>query len=172
MVKNHATGVLFLLSAAVLASALFVRNDTPLWLLLGVYLLWDVSFVASPSSWTGEWVRESPRGTYMERWHVQSDSTFEGFSEVRSPAGELRAYEALRIVAIGGEVFYIAKVGENALPVPFKMVSCEPGEVRFENAAHDFPKSLTYTQNEAGSLHVAVRGEGEDGFDLHFKRRP
>ena len=120
----------------------------------------------------GEWVRESPRGTYVERWHVQSDSTFEGFSEVRSPAGELRAYEALRIVAMGGEVFYIAKVGENALPVPFKMVSCEPGEVRFENAAHDFPKSLTYTQEEAGRLHVAVRGEGEDGFDLHFKRRP
>ena len=70
MFKNHATGVLFLLSAAVLASALFVRNDTPLWLLLGVYLLWDVSFVASPSSWTGRSPEYANNGVTLARTYM------------------------------------------------------------------------------------------------------
>ena len=54
----------------------------------------------------GEWA--SADGSSGETWSKASASTFEG-------AGQVGTEESLRLVEMSGEVFYLAKVGHNAI---------------------------------------------------------
>lgn len=133
----------------------------------------------------GDWRTGSVAGqtsVISESWSEVSASTFEGIGETRDAAsGELKSREELRLVEMGSEVFYIAKVGHNALPIAFKLTECSEASAVFENPDHDFPKKLEYQlsdgslgdgQPTGGSeLTVTVSDGAEKGFRLRFQRR-
>ena len=84
--------------------------------------------------------------------------------------GQITKTETLRLVAMSGDVFYIAKVPENTLPVPFRMETCSDDVATFANPAHDFPKRISYRWAAPDRMTVSVQGEGDQGFTLEFKR--
>ncbi|WP_299942430.1 DUF6265 family protein [uncultured Microbulbifer sp.] len=118
----------------------------------------------------GSWVSESSQRTYKEHWSKVSEATYEGYSEVTLTDGKNSGYESLRLVNMAGNIFYLAKVSENTLPIAFKLVSCSKDRLHFENIHHDFPQSIQYAYNNAGNLSVLVAGSGNKGFKLNFDR--
>lgn len=125
----------------------------------------------------GEWVRESARGPVIEVWAKVSDSTMDGYAALTAE-GRTERTEDLRIVLMGGEVFYIAMPAGNPVPVPFKLVEHSRTRFVFENKAHDFPHRLIYTRNGERGMVVRVEGPGESGaagdirgFDMQFEKR-
>jgi hypothetical protein len=107
------------------------------------------------------WVREGEDGKSYERWNKASDSLYEGGSETIKN-GDTVFNEKLKLQKIGDEVFYIADVKHNPAPVYFKMVNITDTEAVFENQEHDFPKKITY-KNEEGKLHAWIEGPGKNG---------
>ena len=106
----------------------------------------------------------------------QVDS-WEGYGETASN-GESAAdrsvleREALRLVNMGDEIFYLAKVAHNALPVAFKLVDCGDDWAVFENPDHDFPRRLEYRIAGNGmDVHVSDGLADGKGFTLRFTRR-
>lgn len=118
----------------------------------------------------GTWESQSAKRTYTESWQRISANTAEGRSEVRDQNNNVIGKESLRLLNMGGNTFYLAKVKANAMPIPFKLVECTQNQMKFENIHHDFPKSLTYQLEGKSRLFVQVRGDGDDGFDLSFNR--
>ncbi len=113
----------------------------------------------------GAWKRESARSITFERWRKLSDKTFEGESVRRSKAtGDSVLVESLVLAEMGGEIFYLAKVDENRLPVAFRLTSLAGGRAVFENPEHDFPQRITYILNADDSLLVITAGK-EGGQD-------
>lgn len=105
------------------------------------------------------------------RWREVSTATFEGSGVTTARAdGAILDGEELRLVAMAGAVFYIAKVAHNAYPVAFRMTVCEAGRLVFENPTHDFPRRLEYTRRADGGLDVSVGDGAKRGFKLRFRR--
>lgn len=104
--------------------------------------------------WTGE------RGV-TESWKQAGDRTYEGHGF------DGKSSESLRLVEMSGEVFYIAKVAHNELPVAFKLAICGDDLLVFENPAHDFPRRIEY-RRDGDALTVRVSDGAERGFDLKF----
>ena len=119
----------------------------------------------------GTWSSSSPKRVYQERWHKVSDATLEGESKVTSADGQSIGVESLRIVAMQGGIFYLAKVPENTLPIAFKLNSCTDSMLQFANPQHDFPQSINYRKTSEDSLSVSVTGAEGEGFTLEFTRR-
>lgn len=125
----------------------------------------------------GEWTTSPARVVIREHWHRVSDATFEGDSTTTSVADErVVHYETLRIVAMSDEVFYIAKVPENDLPVPFRLVQCSEDIAVFENLAHAAPQRLIYKLLDASvpgngaEMEVTLEGDSMKNFSLLFHR--
>jgi len=149
-----------MLLAAVLLSAPLVRAE-------------DCHSLESVRWLVGEWTTTGGGRQVLESWTVASGDTFEGVGAARSPeTGEISVSETLRLVAMSGGVYYIAKVPENDLPVPFAMTSCDDVSASFTNASHDFPKRITYRRDGPDRVSVSVRGDGDEGFTLVFERQP
>ncbi|MBU2500506.1 hypothetical protein KJ682_04160 [bacterium] len=116
-----------------------------------------------PLAWMlGRWV--DTEGGAEETWTALSPDTWEGRATVGGTT------ESLRIVHMAGEIFYLAKVDHNPLPVAFRLVECEEGRVRFANPAHDFPTELAYDLAGDGTMNVTVSGSDGKGFTLVFAR--
>lgn len=115
----------------------------------------------------GNWKMNKKNQTIVENWQQISPSTFEGYGKVINKSTASETFESLRIVEMQQQLFYLAKVKENLLPVPFKAVKCEDGLMVFENNDHDFPNTLTYRLIE-DKLHVDVRDKQQQGFSLIF----
>ncbi len=121
---------------------------------------------------TGEWIADGERTLTRETWTRVSSRTFEGMGEVvEKTSGSRQSAESLRLVEMSGEVFYVAKVGHNALPIAFKLVECSNESAVFENAAHDFPRRLEYRRTGADSLVVSVSDGTAKGFTLRFVKQ-
>jgi hypothetical protein len=121
----------------------------------------------------GDWVAAGEGRTTMESWKEVSPSTFEGVGATRTDASSgFETTETLRLVEMGGEVFYLAKTRQNALPVAFKLSQCGVDRAVFENTAHDFPKRLDYRRRAPDELLVRVSDGGDRGFELRFVREP
>lgn len=125
----------------------------------------------------GEWTTAPTRIVIRESWRRVSDATFEGEGVTTSVAdGRVINHEALRLVVMSDGVFYIAKVTDNDLPVPFRLTRCSDGIAVFENPAHDAPQRLVYrplgasAQGRAPEMEVRLEGDGMDGFSLFFTR--
>ena len=120
----------------------------------------------------GTWkARNSPEKAILEHWNKASDLTFEGVGLIES--GDTRKeQETLRIVAMSGEIFYLAKVSHNPFPTAFKLTRQSQKELVFENPDHDFPKKIVYRLITEDSLEVSVTGAEEKGFTLRFQRQP
>jgi hypothetical protein len=124
----------------------------------------------------GEWETSTSRVVIREYWHRVSDATFEGESTTKSVSNdEVVNYETLRLVSMSDSVFYIAKVTENELAVPFRLTRCSDGIAVFENPDHDAPQRLIYkllegSDKDASELEVRLEGDRMDDFSLFFHR--
>jgi len=120
----------------------------------------------------GAWRAEGERVFTDENWTQVSPSTFEGRGEAMVKAsGEKQGLETLRLVEMSSGIYYIAKVGHNALPIAFEATQCNDESAVFENPQHDFPKRLVYRRKGADGLVVEVSDGASEGFTLEFARR-
>ncbi len=117
----------------------------------------------------GNWNSENSKLKINESWKRISDKTFEGSGYTYSiEKNKIVSSETLRLVEMSGEVFYVAKVASNDLPVAFKLTSCTAETATFENSLHDFPKKLSYKLNQEKNISVFVSGEKGKGFSIEF----
>lgn len=126
-----------------------------------------------PLDWLlGDWSVRKGENVITESWRPVSSNTYEGAGDVvAGNTGEVVSAESLRLVEMSGEIFYLAKVDQNELPVAFKLVECSPHHAVFENAGHDFPRRIEYQLVDAHNLTVTV-GDGKGrGFSIEFTRR-
>ena len=131
----------------------------------------DCSSLKSISWIAGQWTSVSDKSITGETWSMLSEASWEGRGETRDKiSGELRGSESLLLVAMSGEVFYIAKVSHNELPVAFKLTECSGSRAVFENPDHGFPKKLDYLLQASGDLHVQVSDGAEQGFEIRFQK--
>ncbi len=133
----------------------------------------ECSSLASLEWLQGEWLAEGARTTWRETWTVTGPNTWEGRGiEVSREEPTKQSVEDLRLVEMGGSVFYLAKVTHNELPVPFRLIECGDGRLVFANPAHDFPRRLDYQRQPDGRLQVRVSDGAAKGFTLDFARQP
>jgi hypothetical protein len=127
-------------------------------------------------SWLlGSWRLEGKDTVTREKWVAVSSSTWEGEGIESKADGTVLFQESLRIMVMGGGIFYLAKVGHNPLPIAFSLMQSSGTSLVFENPAHDFPRRLTYTLQSPDRLKVRVEGKDEKtgkdaGFELSFTR--
>ena len=115
------------------------------------------------------WVSEGKNKTSVERWEKVSPLSLEGAGETFDVStGERVFSESLRILEMSGEIFYLAKVKDNPLPVAFRLIECSPNKAVFENQAHDFPQRLEYRIVADSTLRVNVSGSGGRSFEQNF----
>lgn len=120
----------------------------------------------------GEWLAEGAKSTWRETWTASGPKTWEGWGVETSRADPARSgTEELRLLEMGGAVFYVAKVSHNELPVAFRLVECGEDRLVFANPAHDFPRRLEYRRQPGGRLSVRVSDGGDKGFTLDFARQ-
>jgi hypothetical protein len=132
----------------------------------------ECSSLASMRWLLGDWLAESDKSTWRETWTESSPATWEGrgIEVAKAEAGKQSA-EDLRLVEMGGSVFYLAKVTHNELPIPFRLVDCGDDRLVFANPAHDFPRRLDYQRQPDGRLQVRVSDGADKGFTLDFGRQ-
>lgn len=164
------------------------RTFTALWL----PILWlplataQAACTLEQLSWlSGEWQASMGKSSVLERWQAISADSFEGESQTIAADGKVKQQESLRLVQMQQQIFYLAKVSHNPLPVAFKLEACEAGRLKFVNMAHDFPKQLEYVlkpvETSAGSeadlsnlqpqLQVNVSDGAGKGFSLLFLKK-
>ncbi len=118
----------------------------------------------------GSWQEIKEDKKTFEVWYKVSSNTIEGSASISDQSGNLKNSENLRIVEMSDEIFYIAKVSENSLPISFKLIRCEENRYEFENPQHDFPKKISYLFKSPTILLVQVSGEDGDGFEINFQK--
>jgi hypothetical protein len=131
----------------------------------------DCTSLSSAQWLLGEWLAEGNKSTWRESWIAVAPTTWEGRgveSSKTDPAKQ--STEELRLVEMGGGVFYVAKVAHNELPVAFRLVECRDGHLVFANPAHDFPRRLEYDRQANGRLSVRVSDGASQAFTLDFAR--
>jgi len=120
----------------------------------------------------GHWHSENSKLKINESWQRISDKTFEGAGSTYSfKKNKTVSAETLRLVEMSGEIFYVAKVASNDLPVAFKLTNCTANTAIFENLQHDFPKKLSYQLINHNNLTVFVSGEKGKAFSIEFTRQ-
>ncbi|MBB1268966.1 hypothetical protein [Shewanella sp. SR44-3] len=136
----------------------------------------------------GDWQLSSDKLIISEHWQQTSPMTFEGLgvSERRPTPTQIAAKnsdnptqsttsantESLRLVQMSNEIFFIAKVASNPLPVAFKLTQCANKMAVFENPHHDFPQTLSYqlihSPQGDKQLKVKVFAANNSGFEINF----
>ena len=122
----------------------------------------------------GTWVRETSRGQRFEAWSRVSPCTMEGLAFATGGGAE-RVTEYLRLEQFGVDLFYTAKTLENPMPTAFRLTSSGGSRFVFENPAHDFPTTITYSRIAADSLLVRIEGPmngAPRSIDFRFVRQP
>ena len=142
-------------------------------------LSWPLVVAATPcpslqvAEWLlGDWTSAGGEAGFQQSWSAAGPQTFAGSgSELTGPAGGGHGTEALRLVEMQGQVFYLAKAGHNELPVAFRLTECALGHLVFENSGHDPPQHLKY-RLEAGSRMTVTVGDGAaQDISREFERR-
>ncbi|WP_448547769.1 DUF6265 family protein [Thalassotalea fusca] len=118
----------------------------------------------------GNWQATSEKYITKETWRKVSANTFEGRGEtLATQSKKIVGMESLRLVEMSDEVFFLAKVKSNSLPVAFKLIRCGNDIAEFSNPAHDFPQKLVYERHGENALNVLVAGEHGKQFSLAYK---
>lgn len=118
---------------------------------------------------TGNWQSEQSERVTTETWRQVSAKSFEGVGSTQVNQ-QLKSSESLRLVAMSGGVYYLAKVAHNPLPVAFELKTCAHNVAVFENLNHDFPKRIVYSQLSNNKLTIDVSDAADKGFTINFKR--
>lgn len=117
----------------------------------------------------GNWNSENNKLKINESWKRVNTKILEGIGQTYSiKKNKIVSSETLLLVEMSGEVFYVAKVANNDLPVAFKLTSCTDKTVTFENSLHDFPKKISYQLKKDKNITVFVSGDKGKGFSIEF----
>lgn len=119
----------------------------------------------------GNWRAIQDKAIVLESWQKVSPYSFEGEGITTfAKSDKAASKETLRLVEMSGEVFYMAKIKSNPLPVAFRMTTCSADQAIFENPNHDFPQRLDYQRQGSNRIKVAVTDLTGGGFDVSFTR--
>lgn len=119
----------------------------------------------------GTWETAGGRQIFRESWVRLSGETWEGVGRVLdADSRDVASEESLRLVGMGGRLFYLAKVEHNDLPIAFAATACSTAHVAFENPDHDFPKRIVYRRIDSDNITVDVDDGQGQGFRLDFVR--
>lgn len=108
----------------------------------------------------GSWESVSLEEKSFENWKEVSETTLLGESGTIKGSDTVIS-ETISIEQRGNELFYIPTVKDqnNGEPVSFKLSQASNGTFVFENAAHDFPQKITYTQKAPNILLAKISGK-------------
>lgn len=125
-----------------------------------------------PFAWLlGDWHADEGNNTMHESWIEVSPLTFEGQGQTQSKtSSQSVTREFLRLVDMQGQIYYVAKVAHNPLPVAFKLSQCSTSSAVFENSGHDFPQKIVYQIDPENRLMVTVSDNNDKGFSIMFDR--
>jgi Domain of unknown function (DUF6265) len=105
----------------------------------------------------GTWRNNSEEQDSYEIWEKTSAATIEGINYTFNKILKDTVFsESLRIFAMEGEVFYLAKISQNDLPVSFKLIRIDDHTIIFENLEHDFPNYIKYSRDDHDKLLTEV----------------
>ncbi|MFT5136159.1 MAG: hypothetical protein ACI9XU_001153 [Arenicella sp.] len=117
------------------------------------------------------WVSKTDSNISVESWVRAGDPSFNGVGEsIELNSGKLKFSESLRILQMSDEVFYLAKVKENPLPVAFKSIEYSQQVAIFESTEHDFPQRLEYRRQSDSVLKDIVSGQEGRAFDVVYSK--
>lgn len=120
---------------------------------------------------TGTWTGNIGRAQSEEHWIAPAGGAMLGVSRIVS--GErMVAFEYLRIVQRGEEIFYIAQP-QGRPPTEFKLTKSTPTSATFENPNHDHPKIITYELQADKTLIATIEGDEKGQHkkqSFHFKK--
>lgn len=103
----------------------------------------------------GHWLSDKDGRQVEEVWTKQGGGIMLGMN--RSVATNRRAsFEFLRVEFRSDGVFYVASPGGKT-PTEFKLIESTAKLARFENPAHDFPKTITYRLSN-NTLQAKIEG--------------
>ena len=107
----------------------------------------------------GNWENNTKQGRLSESWEKANDSTFNGTSYFLKGKDTLNN-EAIVLTQKGNDLFYVSTVTgqNNDKPVVFKMTKGNAKQMVFENAKHDYPQKVTYTQMAKDSMVAEISG--------------
>ena len=130
----------------------------------------DCNNIAATKWLLGNWQTQPLKSTTTEQWYMLDDKSLVGVGTTNHNNSNKPPFiEALRVVEMGGEVFYLAKPPQNELPVAFKLVECSNKYLKFANPQHDFPQTIEYTLHSSQRMVALVSGGGKS-FSLDFGR--
>jgi Domain of unknown function (DUF6265) len=142
-----------LLAVVVFFAAFTLANDKPI----------------EKAQWIlGRWEYIDKEGLLTEEWTKQNDSVFVGYSSYVMH-GETLFEEQLRLEQRDKQLYYIPTVKNQngGKAVEFKLTAITANSFVFENPAHDFPQTISYTHPTKDSLVAEISGT-ENG---KFKRQ-
>ena len=124
----------------------------------------------------GEWERPRRGAMVVERWRSVDGVGLVGETVVvPDDATDEVHTEALLLVEMGADIFYIPRPAENPYPVGFLLISADEGTAVFENTTHDFPQRIIYRRTSPDAMTVSIEGPGDGGqvqrIDFAFVRR-
>ena len=124
----------------------------------------------------GEWQRTTRRGVAIERWRRVRGVGLVGEAVLLPTDADTEVpTEALLLVTMGADTFYIARPPENPYPTAFRLVSHADDTAVFENPTHDFPQRIIYRRISDDAMTASIEGPGDDGqvqrIDFEFRRR-
>ena len=95
----------------------------------------------------GTWENKTSRGSIYENWSKTGNIEFAGKSYMIKQNDTI-VFENIRLLEEKDGLFYIPVVkGQNdGLPVKFAATNISKEKIVFENAQHDFPQIISYTQ--------------------------
>jgi hypothetical protein len=112
------------------------------------------------ASWLlGRWENNSPDGNFSEVWERSNDSVFAGYSFVIIGKDTVSS-ETILLEQRGSSLFYVPTVSgqNNGQAVRFQLTTQTENQLVFENPAHDFPQTITYTRIAPDSLVAKISG--------------
>lgn len=116
----------------------------------------DVATIADLAWLSGRWVSTADDTSTEETWTSAGPDAMFGIS--RTTAGDRTVFfEYLRIEQTDDGLVYYASPKGRCPPVPFAVTEVADGSVRFENPAHDDPKSIAYVRS-GDALEATVDG--------------
>ncbi len=119
----------------------------------------------------GCWKQTLPNGVVEEQWLAPGGGMMLGMSRtVRD--GKARGWEFTRIQETDGRLTFVARPSGQAEGA-FPLKSAGPGELVFENLAHDFPQRVIYRSQGADGLVGRIEGEIDGkarSVDFPYKR--
>ena len=111
----------------------------------------------------GMWLMKTKKGFIGEEWRkVDKDYLQNRGFMIRGSDTVVTETVALQNKADG--IFYTSTVAEenNKQPIAFKLTSASNNVFVFENAAHDFPKRITYQLVNKDSVYAWIDGGPEN----------